>query len=76
MSSGVKRQRRPAASSNAESSKKRRTQTRATPKSRGLYRFTFGKHKGKTIQEVHDEDYGYIENFIVFEGMIGRNDIL
>ncbi|KAI4918277.1 hypothetical protein J4E90_002661 [Alternaria incomplexa] len=76
MSSGVKRQRQPAASSNAESSKKRRTQTRAAPKSRGPYRFTFGKYKGKTIQEVHDEDFGYIEDFIVFEGMMGGNDIL
>lgn len=76
MSSGVKRQRQPAASSNAESSKKRRTQTRAAPKSRGPYRFTFGKYKGKTIQEVHDEDFGYIEDVIVFEGMMGGNDIL
>ncbi|KAI4612209.1 hypothetical protein J4E83_007761 [Alternaria metachromatica] len=76
MSSGVKRQRQPAASSNAESSKKRRTQTRAAPKSRGPYRFTFGKFKGKTIQEAYDEDYDYIEDFIVFKGMTGRNDIL
>ncbi|KAI4699559.1 hypothetical protein J4E81_004583 [Alternaria sp. BMP 2799] len=67
MSSGVKPQRQPAASSNAESSKKRRTQTRAAPKNRGPYRFTFGKYKGKTIQEVHDEDFDYIEDFIVFE---------
>jgi len=76
MSSGVKRQRQPAASSNAESSKKRRTQTRAAPKSRGPYRFTFGKYKGKTIQEVHNVDYSYIEDFIVFNGMTGQHDLL
>jgi hypothetical protein len=32
--------------------KKGRTQTRVVRKSRGAYRFTFGKHRCKTIQEV------------------------
>lgn len=76
MSSGVKRQRQSAASSTVDSSKKRRTQTRAAPKSRGPYRFMFGKYRGKTIQEVHDEDESYIKDYIVMQGMMGRHNIL
>jgi hypothetical protein len=68
-----KRQR---ASPDASPPRKRRTQTRAAPKRRAPYRFTFGKHAGKTIQEVYAESESFIEDFIIGQHLEGRHNLL
>ncbi|KAG9196242.1 hypothetical protein G6011_01363 [Alternaria panax] len=76
MSTSVKRRWQQSASSDADSSKKRRTQTRAALKNQGPYRSAFSKDKGKTIEEVYSRDPVLTEDFFIMGAVTCRNNIL
>jgi hypothetical protein len=79
MSSSSKRRRADSGTRDKEAvnpaSKKRRTQPQR--KKIGPYHFNFGKHRGKTIEEVWDSyDSSYIDEFLIEKYLTGQSDLL
>ncbi|KAI0580266.1 hypothetical protein Alg215_05325 [Pyrenophora tritici-repentis] len=75
MPAGMKRRWQQGTSSDAAPPPKKRAPVRKAPSSPRPYKFDFGRHKGKTIEQVYATEPSYIEQYLIWEkGMVKMNE--
>ncbi|KAG9387753.1 hypothetical protein PtrSN002B_005558 [Pyrenophora tritici-repentis] len=74
MPAGMKRRWQQGTSSDAAPPPKKRAPVRKAPSSPRPYKFDFGRHKGKTIEQVYATEPSYIEQYLIWGHWRGAHD--